>query len=490
MSITLRDYQTGAVEDVRKAFHEGIRSVIVCLPTGAGKTPFVAHGIIKSAVAKSNRVLFLAHTQELIRQGAAHIERACGPVTGIIMAGNKEQRQKPVQVASIQTLARRALPKARIVIVDECHHVRSATYSRVISHYREQGALIIGLTATPERLDGRGLGEFFDRIIEPTTVRELIERGYLCDYRYYAPHVPDLDGIKKVGGDFSKKGIQGIMNRPTIVGDLVTHYIRLLSGKKVMVFASGIRHSMRIVDAFIAEGIAAAHLDGKTPTAKRIETMARLRSGEIKVVSNVGLFGEGVDVPDLDGVIVARPTASLTWHRQAIGRSLRVADGKPHAIILDHSGNYLRHGMPDDIIDWRLEDKPTKKGEPSKHKNCPVCFAVLPVAQRQCTECGHIFAPQPRKGPEYTDGDLEEVKAKRWTKEEKRALYASLLETARIKGNRVGWCKHKYKAKTKVWPRGMKDLERAAFDACQHIRVDSTTDRCRFCEIFCGKDWS
>lgn len=483
----LRDYQDLAITEIRSEYRKGSRSVIVCLPTGGGKTPLVAWGIIKPAVTKGNKVLFLAHTQELIDQGASHIART-GVGVGIIMAGRKPQPQQPVQVASIQTLARRELPEAQVVIVDECHHVRAATYAKVIAHYRNAGALVIGLTATPERLDGKGLGEFFQTIIEPTTVRELIDREYLAPYRYFAPHVPGLDGIKKIGGDYSKKGLTGAMNKPSITGDIVSHYLKMLAGQQAMVFACGIKHSMALIEAFTAAGVSAAHLDGKTPKAERSETIRRFRAGEINVISNVGLFGEGVDVPNLAGVIIARPTASMTWHRQAIGRSLRYVENKT-AIILDHSGNWTRHGMPDEIVEWRLEDKETKKSDAPKHKYCPICFAVLKLHVKQCDQCGHIFRSKPRTGPEIKGGELEEVSQRKWTKEAKRELYASLLEVARLKGYMVGWCKRRYKRETYVWPRGMKDLEKASFAKCGHVREDATTERCRYCGEFLGRDY-
>lgn len=480
----LRDYQKESVVGIRKGIRDGKGNGIVVLPTGGGKTP-VASLMAKRTQDGGKRVLFIAHTRELIEQAAKHL-RSAGCDVGIIMAGFTEDRSKPVQVCSIQTLARRELPDADVVMIDECHHVRATTYARVIREYERRNAIVIGFTATPQRLDGKGLGEFFGFIVEPTTVRELIEREFLSDYRYYAPSIPDLTGIKKVGGDYSKRGINGVMNKSTITGDIVKHYRRLFDSGQAMVFASGIAHSMAICEAFREAGISSAHLDGTIPAKQRKETMDAFRNGEIRVLSNCALFGEGVDVPNMRGVILARPTTSFVVFRQQVGRALRVCEGKPNAIIADHSGNYLRHGMPDDVTEWDLEDRKNPQDSP-KYKQCKRCFAVVAVGASTCPHCGYHFRSAPRKGPEFKDGDLTEVKKKKYTKEMKRALYDAILTKARTKGYRRGWASREYKRETKVWPRGFADLVEKHNDQCQHVRLDDATERCRFCGVYCGR---
>jgi DNA repair protein RadD len=477
----LRDYQTKAVDETRAALRQG--PAICVLPTGAGKAVILAH-IAKSVQERGKRVLVCAHTQELILQLDGTL-RAMGCRTGIIMAGTREDRSAPVQVASIQTLARRQLPDVDLLIVDECHHVRAATYSRVIDAYRLKGAWIVGMTATPERLDGKGLGEFFKSIVEPVTVRELIDRGFLSEYRYLAPHVPEVEKLKKIGGDYARGGLSQLMNRREIVGNAVEHYKRFMDGGQCMAFACGIEHSKAIVEAFNTAGISAAHLDGTTPRAERLATMELFRAGGIRVLSNVGLFGEGVDVPQLRGVLILRPTTSMAMHRQIVGRSLRVAEGKPNAIIIDMSGNWLRHGMPDDICEWDLGDR-TRRQDAPKHKTCPGCYAVLPVAVSDCPICGHVFTRKPRTGPDEVDGELHEVKQRKWAKEEKADLYDSLCLEARTRGYLKGWVGRKYRAKTKVWPKGFGDIWKKHVKRCGHVRLDSATERCRFCGVYCG----
>jgi len=482
-----RDYQQRSIQAVRKACAQGKRTILV-LPTGGGKTKTAVYGIVKQAVAKGAKVLWMAHRSELIAQADGDLVEA-GVRTGLIKAGVREDRTAPCQVASIQTLARRDLPEARIVIVDECHHVRSATYMRVIEHYQEAGSIIVGLTATPERLDGKGLGDVFDEIVEEVTVRELIDRDFLADYDYFAPSIPDLDGVPKQGGDFHKKLTGQLMNRPTITGNLLTHYVRHMSGKRALLFAAGIAHSMAVVEAFKAAGVPAAHLDGSSPAQERSDILAKFESGEVLVVSNVDLFDEGFDVPACQGVMIARPTQSFVKHRQMIGRCLRrKADGS-RAVVLDHAGNFLRHGMPDDITDWKLADKPTKTADAPKHKQCPKCFAVLPVHVAVCPCCGHRFGTKPRTGPDMVGGDLQKVKQKKWTTQEKEALYTSLMGKARALGYAPGWAKHQYKAKVKVWPRGFtKRVDRVSFDACDHVKVSAETNRCNHCGAYRGPD--
>jgi len=484
-TVVLRDYQQASIAQVRALVRDGKRPILV-LPTGGGKTKTAVLGIVKPTQAQGARVLWIAHRTELIGQADADIRRE-GIRTGIIMGGTKSDASALVQVASVATLARRtgSLPEARVVIIDECHHVRSATYMGVVAEYTKRGAIIIGLTATPERLDGKGLGDVFSAIVEEVTVRELIDAGSLSEYRYFAPYTPDLTGIKKVGGDYSTGATSERMNKSSVTGNLVTTYRKHLDGKRALVFACSIEHSKAIVEQFKAQGISAAHLDGTTPGGERASVLADFAAGRTLVVSNVDLFDEGFDCPAVAGVLIARPTQSFTKHRQMIGRSLRPFAGKEFAVILDHAGNFLRHGMPDDVTEWTLESK-VEKEPAAKHKSCPECYAVLPVSASVCPCCGYVFSAAPRSGPEFKDGDLNEVQQKRWTQPEKELLFRTLLAQASCGGYMVGWAKRQYRLKTRVWPKGLKAIEEQAMRDCHHARVDDATQRCRFCGAFTG----
>ena len=482
-----RDYQQNSIGQVRAACSQGKKTILV-LPTGGGKTKTAVYGIVQKAISKGAPVVWLAHRVELIGQADADLLSA-GVRTGIIRGSTKPDPSALCQVASIQTLCNRLdkLPPAKVVVIDECHHVRSATYMSVVQRYQQTGAIIVGLTATPERLDGKGLGDVFDTIVETVTVRELIESGHLADYEYFAPSLPDLTGVKKTAGDFHRGGAAAAMDKPTITGNLVRHYQKHLGGRRALVFAAGVDHSKKLVAAFDLAGIAAAHLDAKTPEAERRETLAKFGAGDIQVVSNVDLFDEGFDVPACQGVVIARPTQSFVKHRQMIGRCLRVKADGSRAIILDHAGNFLRHGMPDDITEWSLDDKAKTPTETPSYKQCPQCFAVLAIQDRACHCCGYVFTRVPRSGPEFQDGTLEKVKQKRWTTSEKRDLYRTLMAKARASGYMPGWAKRQYRNKTKVWPKGFVDeIDRASFRLCKHRKMSQATGRCKHCGDYCG----
>ena len=474
-----RDYQLASIAGVRAACSKREKPILV-LPTGGGKTKTAVYGIVKPAADKGNQTLWIAHRTELIQQAKGDIEES-GVEVGVIQAGHKPNSGAMCQVASVQTLARRLkkLPPAKIVIIDECHHVRSATYMLVVEYYMAQGAVVIGLTATPERLDGQGLGQIFDTIVEEVTVRFLIEHGFLADYEYFAPATPDLSAVNKVAGDFNTQATAAVMDRPEMVGDIVEHYQRHLSGQRALCFATRITHSLSIVEDLQTAGVPAAHLDGTDSREEREDTIAAFAEGKILVLSNVNLFDEGFDIPACQGVIIARPTMSFVRHRQMIGRAMRPKENGSKATILDHAGNYQRHGMPDDPHEWDLDCVAAPVGE-SKHKSCPECFAVIPVGVRECPYCGFEFEVRERKKPEMAEGQLQRIKVA-WTPERKRELYRSVMAQARVLGRKPGWASYVYKAKVGSWPTGfVAEIKRESFRLCEH-KVWSIDAGCNHC---------
>lgn len=474
--MSLRPYQIEAVTEARKAAARGENPVVV-IPTGGGKT-HVGVSIVKSAVEKGNPVVWVAHRMELIDQASERLS-LFGVEHGVIMAGRKEERSPLVQVASVQTLVRREMPPARVVVLDEAHHVRAATYARVLSTY--PNAAIVGLTATPVRLDGRGLGEVFDTIVSPITCAELVEQGMLVAPRYYAPAQPDFTGVRKVGGDFDTSAAGKVMMRPALVGGVVEHYERLGMGGKCAVFACSIEHSEALVAAFKARGHKAAHLDGTTPTAERNAILADLRSGVLNIVSNVGVLTEGWDLPALSVCVLARPTDSWSLHLQMIGRVMRPhGDGKV-AVVLDHAGNLVRHGFPTDPVEFDLGDASRKKSEAPKAKVCRACLATVPVGVSVCPACGTPFPVAPRTGPVLVDGDLKEVKPAAPTAADKEKELDRLLGIARSLGYARGWASRQYRARFGVWPRGpwFRPLVERHFKACGHVKREAGV--CRFC---------
>ncbi len=422
--IVLRDYQQDLIDGMRAHFNAGDRAILAQLATGGGKTVTSAY-MVKGSVEKNNRCLWVVHRREIIMQASKtfwnmDIEHS------LIMGGAITDPRCPVQIGSIQTVARRLnqIGHFDLIIFDECHHMASAQYQALFDRYPR--ARKVGLTATPWRLDGRGLGQWFQTMVNGPTPAELIERGALCDYRLFSPSTPDVSGIAKQGGDYKSSDLAKVMNKSTITGDAVGHYRRLAPGKQAVAFCCSIEHSQDVAAQFRAAGIIAEHVDGQMDHSGRDAIVDRFSRGETKILSNASLLGEGFDVPAIEAVILLRPTASLSLHLQQIGRGLRPAPGKQHAIILDHAGNAERHGLPDDDREWSLEDRPKKKrGEKSEVsiKQCPTCFRVHKPAPA-CPQCGRVYAVQSRD-VEEVEGELVELDLEAVRERKKQELKAA-----------------------------------------------------------------
>lgn len=308
------------------------------------------------------------------------------------------------------------------VLVHNCHHVGAKSWADV--HAAFPDAIHIGLSATPERLDGVGLGQWFQTMVTGPTVRDLISQGFLAPYRLFAPSGVNLSGVHTRAGDFAQDEVAQIMDKPAITGDAVAHYQRLSSGRRAVAFCCSIQHSEHVVQAFRNAGIPAAHLDGETDNVVRDATIKKFERGEIMVLSNVGLFSEGFDLPAIETCILLRPTQSLGMYLQQCGRALRPCDGKTEALILDHAGNSGRHGLPDDIREWSLQGRAKRKkknqddGPPVR--TCAKCFAALNLAAKVCVFCGAPVEIQARE-VEQRDGELEEVQRREERKQQIRA---------------------------------------------------------------------
>ncbi len=409
--ISIRPYQQDLIDRTRALMHQGVRSIILQAPTGAGKTLLTAK-MLKTAADKGFRAIFSVHRIELIRQSMRAFH-SVGVHHGIIAPGFLEDPKPMVQIASIQTLSRRLhkVKPPRLFIIDEAHHTPAGSWSKVLKAF--PNAYHIGLTATPERLDGKGLGDWFKEIIHGPSVASLIEEGFLCSYRLYAPGGVSVAGVSTRMGDFAKAELGAAADKPTITGDAIKHYQRLASGKRAVVFCVSIEHSKHVVQQFNAAGIPAAHVDGETETYERDARIKQFEAGEILVLSNVELFSEGFDLPAIECAILLRPTKSLGLYLQQVGRSLRPSPGKEGAIILDHAGNCARHGLPDEDRDWSLDGHADRKGSSDGGPSvriCGRCFAAQFPGSISCRHCGHPFEVQARE-VERVEGDLVEVDA-------------------------------------------------------------------------------
>ncbi len=389
----LRDYQQELVAKTFDCWEAGRRRVMAQLPTGAGKTVIFSE-IAAGFVARGEGVLVVAHREELLLQAREKLAAVVDVPIGMIKAGYRSDPAAALQVGSIQTLARRldSLPPAALVIIDEAHHAASSTYLELLRHY--ESAYILGVTATPARIDGQGFKFVFDELILGRSVAQLIAAGHLCPYRLFAaPKAIDTSGVTVVAGEYNQRQLAEAVNTRLVMGDLIEAWRKYASDKKTVVFAVNVAHSQAITAAYLAAGISAEHLDGDTPAPERVAILERFRQGETIILSNCGIISEGFDVPSIEAIQCVRPTRSLNLWLQMIGRSLRPASGKSHAIVIDHTQNWAFHGLPDDDRDWSLE--PTSLRTRRYAVECPVCSHIFRPLGRElaaliadCPNCG------------------------------------------------------------------------------------------------------
>lgn len=410
--IVLRDYQASIVDEVRAAFGEGHKSVLLQLPTGGGKT-LTAGFVLSSAARMGNNSMFICNRVELLEQTAKAFDKL-DIRFGIIAAGYTGDPGAPVQIASIDTLKRRLdrVVKPRIVVWDECRGLGAGGWTKVFAQFPD--AAHLGLDATPVRLDGKGLGAYFTKMVLGPTYSELMAIGALVPFKVFAPSTPDMTGVKKSKGDFDHAQTEAIMDKPTLTGDIVDHYRSHAGGKLGITFAVSRRHSEHLAEQYRLAGIPAAHLDGDTDKAERTRTVAAFRRRELQMLTNVNLFSAGFDVPGVEVIVDAAPTQSLAMYMQRAGRGSRPEPeiGKTNCVLLDHAGNVFRHGLPDQDREWSL-DGLTKKSKKKKAEDevsirqCRECFAVFAPAP-VCPVCGAAQKVTPRE-VEQVDGQLSEI---------------------------------------------------------------------------------
>ena len=360
--MNLRPYQNKAIEDIRHHFSRGKKRILLVAPTGSGKT-VIASSMMQKAKERSNFNLFVAHRRELVMQCSRKLSDF-GLNHGVIMAQKSPNMMADIQVASIQTFASRKdrddfiKPKADVIILAEAHRSVSGQFQELIKVY--PNAFIIGLTATPCRNDGRGLGNVYEELVEAGSIKELTKLGYLVPNRIVAPTIPDLQKIRIVAGDYEKKALTQKMNTAKLVGDIVTHWIKFGEDRPSVVFATSIAHSKHICNIFNQNGVKAGHIDSKQTELERETQLANLNSGKIKILCNCQILTEGWDQPKISCVIIARPTKSYPLYLQMIGRTLRPYTNKKDTLIIDHSGCVYEHGFPEDAGNWTLSTKKPK----------------------------------------------------------------------------------------------------------------------------------
>lgn len=443
--ITLRPYQQEGVHSVRLQYAQRHRRVLFQLPTGGGKSYVFCH-IAEQTASRGGRVLILVHRVELLDQASRSLD-ALGVRHGLIAAGRAMNLAAAVQVASIETIRRRLvqLPADmfRLVIVDEAHHATSSTWLQVLDHF---DARVLGVTATPCRTDGRGLGEVFTSMVLGPTAQWLTDNGYLAPAKVFAPPIGfDRSQLHTRMGDFVQSEAEQQLGGRMQMGDAVSHFQQHLPGQTAIAFCCSVAHAEAVAATFEARGITAASIDGTMDTVTRRRLLERLGAGDLQVLTSCSLIGEGVDVPSVAGAIMLRPTKSLSLHLQMIGRALRPMPGKM-AVILDHVGNVQSLGHHLDPVEWTLDGarKRTKAAAPSV-KVCPQCFCTAPSTARQCRECEFTWTVAAVKELAQIDGELMEISARDRKREQGSAqTLDELISIGQRRGmkNARGWAMH------------------------------------------------
>jgi len=447
MSILLRPYQTQIVDDTREALRRN-QGVLINLATGGGKTQIAAF-IAKGVSDRGKKIWFAAHRAELLSQTALTFDRAEIDY-GFIAAKRRPQPYAPVQICSIQTLVNRLdrYSAPHILFVDEAKRSVAPTYEKIIRHCLEAGTRIIGLDATPWRINGAGFREYpsvagapateerearpalptvslYGEMVKGPAPSWLIANGWLSRYRAFTPSTPDMTGAHTVAGDYDTHDLEEIMDKPSVTGDIIKHWQNIARGKRTILFDVSVESSRHQVEAFAAAGIRALHIDGDTDDDVRRSAAVQLATGQIDVLCNVDLLSDGYDLAAAAGMDVSieagifkRPTQSLALWFQQIGRVMRP---KPEpAILLDHAGNIIRMrrmfgaGLPDHDYNWSLDPwdrKAAKKKRDAETKvdirQCGQCYHVHSPAPA-CPSCGYVY-PKNGRQVEQRDGDLQEI---------------------------------------------------------------------------------
>ncbi|NVN02915.1 MULTISPECIES: DEAD/DEAH box helicase [Asaia] len=448
----LRPYQKKCVTEVGQQFRLGHRAVLMVAPTGAGKTVMFSH-MAETFKARGKRVLIVAHRRELIKQASGKL-RSAGIQHGVI-APWAEQVPELVQVGSVQTLRGRLgrLPRFDLIVIDEAHHSVAGDWARLIASQPQ--ALICGVTASPQRMDGRALGVVdggvFETMVLGPTIAELIEMGFLSPAKVFAPSIPDMIGIRTKKGDFDTTQLAKLMAKPECIANVVEHYRHHASGLPTICFCPSVEVAEEYAAAFRAAGYRSVAAHGAMEADDRSEALSGLETGAVQIVTACDLISEGVDVPCVACVILCRPTKSLGLHIQQVGRGLRPMEGKKCLIILDFSGNTLRFGLPDTEYEWSLDapENDGRKRAASKGWLCE-CGVVNAARTTACADCGQ---ERPVVNDRREKDELQPVGLEEFDKGKERAwremAYGDLIKVAKTeddlrdiakaRGYKPGW---------------------------------------------------
>jgi len=456
--LILRGYQQKGVDNIRNAYIEKHKAPLFVLPTGGGKTVVFCH-IAQQTASRNKRVLILVHRVELLRQTSKALTKS-GVRHGLMNPKYTPDLKASVQVASVQTLVNRLdkIPPPDLIVIDEGHHATAGSWRKIIEYY--PNARILGVTATPIRGDGKGLGVHasgvFDALVMGPQISELIDLGFLVKPIIYAPKTrPDFSSVKIIRGDYDKTQVTEIMDKPTITGDAVDHYKKLCSGVPAIVFCVSVSHAEHVAQSFRDSGYKAYSVDGTMDDSTRSRILGGLGNGTIEVVTSCDLVSEGTDIPAVGCAILLRPTQSTGLYLQQVGRALRIADGKTEAIILDHVGNVMLHGFPDDEREWSLDGKKKRSKKQIQEAaldvhQCEKCYAFskpIPV----CPYCGHVREVKTREMIQV-EGELERMERDQLKRDRRSEVgntreLDDLIALGKSRGYKPGWAINVHKAR-------------------------------------------
>lgn len=468
----LRPYQYEAVNQARMAISEGYKDILIVAPTGAGNTVIGSH-LMNLARKKYKRSLFAAHRREIIHQTSDKLDKFDCP-HGVILSGEARAPMELTQVCSIQTFNSRHImgthgkPGADILIYDEAHRSLAPTYQMMRSLY--PNAILIGLTATPCRGDGRGLGGMYKKMIEVISIEDLIAKGFLVEPHIFAPVVPDLSQVHIKRGDYDKVELEDAMNQQTLVGNILKDWQQRASDRKTVIFASGVKHSRHICEVFKNAGVEIAHIDGKTDKTERDAILNDLETGTLQVVTNSDVLLEGWDCPPVSCAALARPTRSYGLYLQMAGRTLRPFYGKEDALLIDHAGAVYRHGFPQDAGQWSLDpdrkiqdiraESAAKTENTKSDITCRECWHVYKDSDH-CPKCG--WKPTPAaKAASIQEGRLRYVKRVKTERDQRQDYWNKCYFTMLHRGNcKMAAAGAMYKREYGVWPQGLMRLPKS-----------------------------
>jgi DNA repair protein RadD len=449
VAINLYPHQAGAVDSIDKAIAEGCRRIMVQAPTAFGKTVLAAY-LAKRIREQRKCLLFTVPALTLVDQTVMRFAENGIDDVGVIQAQHwMTDYSRPVQIASIQTLQRRKIPPADLVLIDEAHRWFDF-YGDWFADPRWADVPFIGLSATPWT---KGLGKYYDKLIIASTTQELIDLGYLSNFKVFAPWSPDLKNVRIVAGDFHEGDLSKVMGKAQLVADVIDTWIDRAQNRPTLCFAVDRAHAKHLQGKFQEAGVTAGYIDAFTPTVKRETVREQFHAGIIKVVCNVGCLTTGVDW-DVRCIILARPTRSVVLFVQMVGRGLRTANGKDHCLILDHSDNHLRLGFVtdihhDELNDGRMRPKAKAKDVEKLPKKCLQCAFLKPPKTLECPSCG--FVPNPKCNVVAADGELIELenrrKAAAIAETERELFYRELKQYCHFRNHNQGWVWHQFNAK-------------------------------------------